>query len=185
MIIIPPTAPATLPLLAHLHKRNFSPDLYHNIVLDHCNQRLTVYLNNLSGQFVGYQQYNPRCSDKTFNLPHLGRYYTVVTAKQIALWGLETLKPQQKICFVVEGIFKAACLHQLGYNAIAVLCNNPVQMHAWFYAMPYQFIAIGDADQAGEQLVKCVGHGTVFAKDLDEYAPADLDLALQHYLNQL
>ncbi|WP_151708861.1 toprim domain-containing protein [Acinetobacter brisouii] len=170
-------------LREHLMGRHFNPDLYRNIVLDDENQLLTVYLNNLSGQFVGYQQYNPNSTDKRTNFKDEARYYTYRTDGQIAAWGLELLNPSNPVCFVVEGIFKAAILHRLGYNAIAVLCNNPIQMRSWFKAMPYKLFAIGDNDAAGLKLINVIGHGTRLEKDLDEYPLEEVRRVTDHILS--
>lgn len=167
----------------HLVDRHFIPELYNNIVLDNENQILTVYLHNLSGQLTGYQQYNPNSTDKRTNLKDEARYYTYRTDGHIAVWGLELLDPLKPVCFVVEGIFKAAVLHRLGFNAIAVLCNNPKQMRSWFKALPYRLFAIGDNDEAGLKLVNMIGEGTRFEKDLDEYTLAEARAAIDQVLS--
>lgn len=161
-------------LVDHLRQRNFEPSLYCNIACNHDDAILTVYLYNLSGQLVGYQQYNPNSTDKRTNVKDEARYFTYRTEDKLAVWGLETLDPTKPVCFVVEGIFKASALHKLGLNAIAVLCNNPKQMRSWFEALPYRLIAIGDNDKAGEKLIDMVGEGTRFEKDVDEYSFEEL-----------
>lgn len=158
----------------HLVGRHFIPELYNSIVLDNENELLTVYLHNLSGQIVGYQQYNPNSTDKRTNSKGEARYYTYRTEGQIAVWGLERLNPKMPDCFVVEGIFKASALHELGFNAIAVLCNNPKPLRGWFKALPYRLIAIGDNDDAGKKLINAVGLGSRFEKDIDEYGLDEL-----------
>lgn len=170
-------------LRQHLIERHFDPELYRNIVLDDENQLLTVYLNNLSGQFTGYQQYNPNSTDKRTNFKDEARYYTYRTDGHIAVWGLELLDPLKPVCLVVEGIFKAAVLHRLGFNAIAVLCNNPKQMRSWFKVLPYRLFAIGDNDEAGLKLVNMIGEGTRFEKDLDEYTLAEARAAIDQVLS--
>ena len=167
-------------LRQHLIERHFDPNLYHNIVLDDENQLLTVYLHNLSGQLTGYQQYNPNSTDKRTNFKDEARYYTYRTDGHIAVWGLELLDPLKPVCFVVEGIFKAAVLHRLGFNAIAVLCNNPKQMRSWFKVLPYRLFAIGDNDEAGLKLVNMIGEGTRLEKDLDEYSLSEIGLVVNH-----
>lgn len=47
-------------LLEHLKSRHYDTTKYKNHVVDEDNKILTVYLTNLSGQFVGFQQYNPK-----------------------------------------------------------------------------------------------------------------------------
>ena len=160
----------------HLLGRNFNPDLYKNIVLDDENELLTMYLNNLSGQFIGFQQYNPNSFSKDENDPSTGRYFTICRKGVIAVWGLETLDKSRSELFVVEGCFKASCLHMIGMNAIAVLASTPKNMSSWFHILKrkYNLIAIGDNDKAGRSLVDVVGRGVVSEIDLDEYSILNL-----------
>ena len=169
-------------LRQHLIERHFDPELYRNIVLDDENQLLTVYLNNLSGQFTGYQQYNPNSNDKVTRTRDKARYFSHATEGSLALWGLETLNPNQSYCFVVEGIFKAALLHQLGLNAIAVLGSSPKFALQQLQLLPYRLFAIGDNDDAGLKLVNMIGEGTRLEKDLDEYSLSEIGLVVNHYL---
>jgi hypothetical protein len=46
-------------LQKHLLSRHYDSTRYVNQVLDEDNNILTVYLTNLCGQFLGYQQYRP------------------------------------------------------------------------------------------------------------------------------
>lgn len=63
-------------LIKHLLSRNYDPTRYVNQVLDFDNKVLTVYLTNLVGQFVGFQQYRPEVEFKRLNLPSEARYFT-------------------------------------------------------------------------------------------------------------
>ncbi|EPJ6996807.1 toprim domain-containing protein [Acinetobacter baumannii] len=163
------------PLQLHLRSRYFDVGLYKNIVLDEENQLLTVYLHNLSGQLIGYQQYNPNSEDKSGKDPVNTRYSTYRMAGQNAVWGLECLKPENPELFIVEGIFKASALHIMGYNAIAILSSSPNEsLMNWLYSLPYQLIAIGDPDPAGERLVRKIGHGATSPKDLDDMSAFEL-----------
>ena len=183
--MITPQPAIRIDLFNHLLSRNFDASLYEGIVLDERNQILTVYLHNLSGQLVGYQRYNPNSEDKRTNIPKDARYFTHRTSGQHAVWGLETLNTQLSDCFVVEGIFKASALHRLGFNAIAVLCNNPKPLKSWLFALPYRLIAIGDNDDAGRKLIDAIGLGTRFEKDLDEYSLSELKLCVDQLLSEL
>jgi DNA primase len=133
--------------------------------------KITFLLYNLSGQIVGYQHYRPNISDKGVkNNPKLGRYFTKIPKNRIGVFGLEVLNPNDPIIYIVEGVFKAAVLHRLGFNAIAVLTANPTPLTGWFKALGgrYTLIAIGDGDKAGAELVKIVGKGACTVLDLDE-----------------
>ncbi|HCJ6328381.1 toprim domain-containing protein [Acinetobacter baumannii] len=172
------------PLRHHLHGRLFNPDLYNNIVVDEENQILTVYLHNMSGQIVGYQKYNPNCEDKTGKDPKNTRYFTYRTPGQNAVWGLEFLDSDRPELFIVEGIFKASVLHLLGFNAIAILTSSPSpSLLNWIYTLPYQAIAIGDADKAGENLVRKIGQGATSPKDLDLMEPEEIvNFAIKQFI---
>lgn len=163
----------------HLLARNFDPDLYENIVLNHEENVLTVYLHCLNGKLVGYQQYRPDCNDKRTNNPKLARYFTYRTPGNIAVWGLETLDYSRKRLYVVEGIFKASALHMLGHNAVALLTGSPsIDMLNWLRSLPFELYAIGDNDDTGKRLVRAVGNGTCFEKDVDEYSLEELESLL-------
>lgn len=161
-------------LIPHLLERHYDVHKYINQVIDQDNNILTVYLNDLSGRFIGYQQYNPNTDNKRTNNPKEARYFTYRTPGCNALWGLETLDLSKGKCYVVEGIFKASSLHMLGHNAIAVLTNNPKPLVNWMYSMPLDFTAIGDNDKAGLQLITTVGRGMQLDKDVDEYPLQEL-----------
>jgi len=153
------------------------------------NPLVTFYLYNLSGQLVGYHRYNFRIFDKGVkNDPRMGRYYTKVSRREprdsadprprdtLAVWGLEVLDRSKKTLYIVEGVFKAAVLHRLGFNAIAVLTATPKPMKPWFKVMRQQFdlVGIGDPDAAGQKLVNTVGKGFQSPKDLDEMTDQEI-----------
>lgn len=162
-------------IIKHLLTRNYDPTRYVNHVIDDHSDTLTVYLNNLSGQFVGYQRYNPNVTDKKTNHSEYGRYYTHCQRGITAVWGLEVLDTSKPDLFVVEGIFKASALHMIGKNAIAVLTSNPKSMKSWLHTLPYRLIGIGDNDKAGKSIPKIAGRGFQSDRDLDEYTLEELE----------
>ena len=167
-------------LKEHLLSRNYDYNKYINHVLDEEASILTVFLSNLSGQFVGYQQYRPLQTAKKLIDPKQSRYFTYSPRQTIAVWGLETLDTTKKDLYVVEGIFKASALHMLGHNAVAVLTSHPKAMKSWLHTMPYNLIGIGDNDKAGKGIINVCGKGFQTEKDLDEYSLAEV----QELLNQ-
>lgn len=158
-------------MLKHLLSRHYDPSRYVNHQIDHERRILTTMLHNLSGQCVGFQQYRPDVKEKRHNDPSESRYFTYSRRDTTAVWGLETYDRSKPDVFVVEGVFKAATLHSVGENAIAVLTANPLKMGQFFDLLNLQHnvIAIGDNDKAGAQLVKLVGRGFQ-SDDLDEMA---------------
>ena len=159
-------------LVKHLLTRHYDPSRYVNQVLDFENEVLTVYLPNLSGQLVGYQQYRPNVKEKRTNHPSEARYFTYTQRGVNACWGLETLDPDKKDVYLVEGVFKASALHMLGYNALALLTSSPKPMKSWLHTLNHDLIGIGDNDAAGSGIIRVAGKGFKLEKDIDEY---DLD----------
>lgn len=168
-------------LVKHLLERNYDPSRYVNQVLDHDESILTVYLTNLTGQIVGYQQYRPLVKDKKVNDPKLSRYFTYSPRQTNACWGVETLDPNKKDLYIVEGIFKASALHMLGHNALALLTANPKPMKSWLHTLPYRLIGIGDSDKAGRYMQRIAGEGFQSEFDLDEYNLNELNDLLEEY----
>ncbi len=156
-------------LVKHLKDRGMNPDLY-NYSKSYSGNVVTFYLWNLSGQLVGYQQYKPLKTAKKQNNPKSARYFTYLPSGVDGCFGLELLDYSKKDLYVVEGVFKAAVLHRLGFNAVAVLTSSPKRFKSWFKVMRQQFnvVAVGDADDAGAKLVRTVGKGFQSPKDLDE-----------------
>lgn len=156
-------------LVRHLLSRHYDPTRYVNQVLDFENEVLTVYLSNLSGQLAGFQQYRPNVKEKRCNHPSQARYFTYSRQGVTACWGLETLDPNKKTLYLVEGIFKASALHMLGYNALALLTSSPKPMKSWLHTLPYNLVGIGDNDHAGSGIIRIAGKGFKLEKDIDEY----------------
>lgn len=156
-------------MIKHLLSRHYDPSRYNHQHIDYQERVLTLPLYNFSGQYVGFQQYRPDETKKRNNHPSEARYFTYASRDSIAVWGLETFDPAKPDVFVVEGVFKAATLHSVGENAIAVLTANPVKMKSflWLLSATHDVIAIGDNDAAGAKLVNLVGQGFQ-SDDLDE-----------------
>jgi len=148
---------------SHLRERGIDPE--HNDVF--INDKGDVYFNiyNMSGQMVGYQKYNPNFPkniSQGMNKPDT-KYYTYFgeeyKGKKIGAWGIESIKPGDKYLFIVEGIFDAARIHQSGYPAIAVFCNDPSNLKQWFDILPQIKVVIYDNDKldndpGGKKLIK-------------------------------
>lgn len=166
-------------LLKHLLSRNYDPTRYVNQVLDVDNCVLSVYLTNLNGKLVGFQQYRPLVKEKRVNNATEGRYFTYSPRQTTACWGLETLDTSKKDLYIVEGVFKASALHMLGHNALALLTSNPVGMKSWLHTLPYNLIGVGDADKAGRYMSKIAGQGFQSELDLDEYTLEELHKLLE------
>lgn len=151
----------------HLKSRHFDPSLYRSVVVDEDNSVMTLYLWNLSGQFVGYHTYRPEKpkNPKVNNNPKLCRYYTYVSGdkkrKALGVWGLETLNWHDKILCITEGVFDACRLHNKGYPAIAVLCNHPKSLKPWLKTLYKTTVAFCDNDAAGRKLASVCDYSFV------------------------
>lgn len=161
-------------MIKHLLNRNYDPSRYVNQVIDFDNRLLTVFLPQLDGKFVGFQQYRPDVSAKKMNDPRESRYFTYSQRGVNAFWGAEVLDYSKTDLYLVEGIFKASALHMLGLNAFALLTANPKPMKSWLHTLPFNLIGIGDGDKAGKGIVNIAGKGWQSGKDLDEMTLEEL-----------
>lgn len=162
-------------LVTHLKSRGMNPSLY-RISISYSASAVTFYLYDLSGRICGYQTYRPNKTEKKANHPKMSRYYTYLPKGKDGYFGLELLDKTKDTIYIVEGIFKAAMLHRLGFNSVAVLSNHPKRSKSWFRILrrQYKLIGIGDNDKAGQMLVNSVGKGILSPLDLDEMADEDI-----------
>ena len=142
-------------LVSHLASRDYTPDSLGSIL---SKESGVIYflLWNLSGQLVGFQQYIPN-APKSGNHPKDCRYYTYTTkvdSKSIpAIWGLHTYSLSTKRIFIVEGVFDAVKLHNIGECAIALLGNaGSKSVKQWLSLIRAEKISILDSDQSSNAL---------------------------------
>ena len=133
---------------SHLRERGLDPRLY---TVSWDDETACFALWNLSGQWVGYQQYRPFAPKTTRNDPREGRYFTWARDR-LAVWGLETWDFRQDVLFLTEGVFDACKLHNLGLPAVAVLANDPKRLRPWLGSLARRTVAVCDADAAGAKL---------------------------------
>jgi len=145
-------------MIQHLKSRHFNHELYKNLIITHDVVIFPLY--NLSGQWVGNQQYRPDGDKKQIRNPKLGKYYTYITKQgsvsSLACWGLELvdMPKNNKPLYLVEGIFKACRFHNHNMNAIASLSNNPKNMFEWLSVLGFNVIPVCDGDKAGKKLAR-------------------------------
>lgn len=163
-------------VLNHLKHRHVNVELYNGLTVSEETNSATFLLWNLSGQLVGYQQYRPEQPKMDHKLdPRELRYFTYATKGELksqmhAVFGLELLDPNKKLLFVVEGVFDAVRLHNLGLNAVAVLGCNPKQMKTWLWSLNYTVVPVCEGDKAGQKLKSLANTSLV------EYLDEGLDL---------
>lgn len=129
----------------------------------------TFMLYTPAKKLVGYQQYRPESDKKKRNDPKDCRYYTYLPSQTDGFFGFEQDNGLGRL-YIVEGIFKAIALHNIGVNAIAVLGATPKRLRPTFkiWRATRELYAIGDNDSAGRELVKYVKRGVQSPIDIDE-----------------
>lgn len=162
----------TMNLKEHLRERHLNLEL-HRPFLDEELNIATFYCWNLSGQLVGYQQYNFQGDKKIFNDKLSGKYYTYRNKnyQTIVVWGVESLYLNSKVIYLTEGIFDACRMTNLGQSALATLANNPPKDYRnWLRMLNRPVVAVCDNDDAGRKLAKFGDYVEVVpdGKDLGE-----------------
>lgn len=160
----------------HLRSRGVDLDRT-RVVWDEATGNSYFFMYNLSGRLVGYQKYNPNYPKVHKNRPG-ERYFTDMfqeSGKQVAVWGLETYRFDLPYVFVVEGIFDAVPLHNLGEPALANLGSSLSREEVkWYRSLPQRKIVVPDNDKAGEELLSIadlVMKVPTGFKDLGEMSP--------------
>jgi hypothetical protein len=154
----------------HLQERHLNLEL-HRPILDEELNIATFLLYNLSGQLVGYQQYNPSGDKKIFNSKLEGKYYTYRNKNQptIAIWGLESYYLSSGPIFLTEGIFDACTNDQmLAKQHLATLtCSPPKDYRNWLMMLNRPIVVVCDNDAAGRKLAKFGNYVEVVPEDKD------------------
>ena len=143
-------------LRQHLLSRHFNLDL-HRTLLDEELGVASFLLYNLSGQLVGYQQYNPRGDKKVFNNKLGGKYYTYRKQPTVCVWGVESLYQSTGPVFLTEGVFDACRMTErgVGQTAFATLANDPPRDYRnWLRSLHRSVVVVCDNDAAGRKLAK-------------------------------
>lgn len=140
----------------HLIERGVDPERTF-FIHDEQSNNTYFFLYNLSGEFIGYQKYNPN-NPKEDGLGWMGRYFTKVRKEatghsKIAVYGLETYDQEKDYFFIAEGIFDIIKVHNAGEPGIANLgCSVSKQALNWYNTLPKKKIVIQDRDDAGAEL---------------------------------
>ena len=123
----------------------------------HCLPTCQNQLMHLSGQLVGYQQYNPRGDKKVFNNKLGGKYYTYRKQPTVCVWGVESLYQSTGPVFLTEGVFDACRMTErgVGQTAFATLANDPPRDYRnWLRSLHRSVVVVCDNDAAGRKLAK-------------------------------
>jgi hypothetical protein len=166
----------------HLLQRHLNFEL-HQPVLDEDLGIATFYCWNLSGQLVGYQQYNKNGDKKIFNTKLTGKYYTYRKQPTVVVWGVESLYQSDGVVYLTEGIFDAARMTNVGQSALAAMANNPPRDYKnWLQLLNRPVVAVCDNDAAGRKLAK-FGHYVEVVPDGKDLGDAP-DAYVQYLLNK-
>ena len=136
----------------------------------HWGDKYHFPLWNLSGEMVGYQVYTPTATKVRKKNPRDMRYFTYLPKYAMTAWGLELLNPHQKYLLVVEGIFDAIKLHNLGVNCLAVLGSDSIHLKSWLHTLNHVIVPVCEGDKAGRRLAKLA------TTDLIEQLPEGVDV---------
>jgi len=139
-------------MIQHLKDRHVDFSLY-SPAIDERERVATFMLYNLSGVLCGYQQYRPDADKKAKNHPRDGRYYTYRSNGHIAVFGLETFDRPGPL-FLMEGLFDAVRVHNLGLAGIGTLSNDPKQIIPWLRSISRATVAVCDPGPSGVPLAK-------------------------------
>lgn len=134
-------------LAQHVKKRGYERHRY-NDYLDENENILVTLLWNLSGKCVGYQNYRRAHDKKKKNNETDGKYYTYHSPSEHAVFGLESLAWFTGPILITEGMFDAACLHDLNFPALGLLMNDPKELANWLVCLGRPIIAIMDGDSS-------------------------------------
>jgi hypothetical protein len=176
----------------HLLSRGIDPEKT-RVIIDEETEDTYFYLYNLSGQIVGYQKYNPNyLKQSNLDDPRMAKYFTWVSdeglGKKIAVWGLESFDVMNdKYVFITEGVFDAARIQEVGYPALAVLCNDPSDsLKSWLETLIQKKIVIYDNDKAGRKLMSVgdFSYSVPTGKDINDLSPEDARVFLQECLEK-
>lgn len=177
----------------HLLSRSVNLELYKNtLTVSEENQSATFYLWNTSGQLVGFQQYRPNQPKVDYTLdPRMLRYFTFVSkesesSQKLTAFGLELLNPENRTLFVVEGVFDAVKLHNLGLNCLALLSATPKPLREWLWTLGYNVVPVCEDDKAGKLLKKMSNNGDYLeltnGQDLGDMKDSEVFELFKEYL---
>lgn len=146
----------------HLLDRGMDPTLYNLSVAEGV---VSFPLYEFGGRRVGYQDYRP-FADRNHKNVREARYFTYLPKGVNGYFGTESLSTPGTV-YLVEGVFKAAKLHRLGYCSVALMGAESKRHMSQLSLVRRTLVAIGDNDEAGMKFARKLG-GFVSPTDLDE-----------------
>lgn len=99
-----------------------------------------------------------------------------------SVWGLESWN-FSKTLFLTEGLFDAARMTYMGYSAVAVFSNNPVNHRSWLKVVKANrpVVVLCDNDSAGTKLAKygSTSYTITSAKDVGDASADELEYVVK------
>lgn len=152
---------------------------------------LSTLIFSFLGEIVGYHLYNPFGSKTALEKDNM-KYYTFLSGIKLqkgyksSLWGLEHVKNDGSTIFLVEGIWDAISILQLGYTAVSCLGADPVPLKNQISLLKatHKVVVIADGDKAGRKLCK-YGHDSYICehgKDPNSLESSELEKILLKYI---
>lgn len=139
----------------YLHDRYLNTTL-HTAWVDEEENLVTLPIWNLAGQMLGYIRHRPTGTKASaLNDPKNSKYYTIMQKQTPTFWGLESWNLSNTL-FLLEGVFDAARVTNLGYSAVACMSNDmSLQSRKWMWLVRQQrpVVVICDSGAAGLKLV--------------------------------
>lgn len=160
--------------LQHLRDRGMDPRLYNLGVGDGV---VCFPLYQFNGRMVGYQQYIP-FAERNHKNAREARYFTYLPKQVDGYFGTESLHLPGPV-YLVEGVFKQAKLHRLGFASVALMGSEVKRHKPQLGLLRRQLVGIGDNDDAGRKFARAL-EGFTSPTDLDEMT----DDAVKELLNE-
>lgn len=162
-------------IITHLKERHFHIEKYTTVTVSEELGKAFFMLYGFGGELVGYQCYTPHQPKRANHLEDIERrYYTYLSKEHTevkkTVFGLETIKPETKIIFIVEGVFDACRLHNLGLCALALLGCDIEHIKEQLFLLGIKLVPVCEGDEPGKKLEKLATHEEVI------YLPEGLDL---------
>jgi len=150
--------------LQHLKDRGMMTFLYPDLSVGEGVVSFPLY--DFGGRWVGYQDYRPFAERNCRNVRE-ARYFTYLPRTVNGYFGVQSLAHSTGKFYVVEGVFKAAKLHRLGYPALALMGSETRQHKSQLNLLGRPYVGIGDNDSAGRKFARAL-RGFTSPTDLDE-----------------
>lgn len=173
----------------HLLDRHFTDEEINKsgVIINEDECVATFLLYNALGEITGYQEYRPFLSKNKNNIRLESRYFSYMTKEKPSYWGQHSLNVERGVLYITEGIMDAARLTSKGYQAVAVLSNDPKKLYDQIkiWKARYLVIALVDNDHGGKFLAKYADMFHVMQSDVGDSSEEELENILRKITEKL